>query len=226
MTHHPRPARASDYPAIAAVVDDWWGRPILGVLPRLFLDHFHHTSLVIDGPGGPLAFLVGILSPADPRQAYVHFVGVAPQARRQGVAELLYTEFFALARAGGPDHGLGGHRPRQYRLHRLSPRDGVLGNRPRRGLQRPRPGSRPLRPRPLGPAPRPPYLRAQSQRLVRVIMGLLGPEPQQSHDHGRLGRSGGSREHHVSRDYHQPLRSRPRPARPHRPAHAREIHAR
>jgi ribosomal protein S18 acetylase RimI-like enzyme len=101
VKHHPRTARASDYPAIAAVVDDWWGRPLLPTLPRLFLDHFHHTSLVIDGPGGPLAFLVGILSPANPRQAYIHFVGVAPQARRQGLAELLYTEFFALARAEG-----------------------------------------------------------------------------------------------------------------------------
>lgn len=101
MKHRPRTARASDYPDIAAVVDDWWGRPILAVLPRLFLDHFHRTSLVIDGPGGPLAFLVGFLSPAEPRQAYVHFVGVAPQARRQGLAELLYAEFFALARAEG-----------------------------------------------------------------------------------------------------------------------------
>ena len=55
----------------------------------------------IDGPSGLLAFLIGILSPADPRQAYVHFAGVAPQARRQGLAELLYTEFFALARAEG-----------------------------------------------------------------------------------------------------------------------------
>jgi ribosomal protein S18 acetylase RimI-like enzyme len=99
--HHPRTAHASDYPAIAAVVDDWWGRSLLPTLPRVFLDHFHHTSLVIDGPGGPLAFLVGILSPADPRQAYIHFVGVAPQARRQGLAELLYAEFFALARAEG-----------------------------------------------------------------------------------------------------------------------------
>ena len=125
MKHQPRTARASDYPAIAAVIDDWWGRPILAVLPRLFLDHFHHTSLVIDGPGGPLAFLIGILSPADRRQAYVHFAGVAPQARRQGLAELLYAEFFALARAEG---------------------------RTARRLRRPRPRSGPLRPRPLGPA--------------------------------------------------------------------------
>ncbi len=98
---HPRTARASDYPAIAAAVDDWWGRPVVGSLPRLFLDHFHRTSLVVEGPGGLLAFLVGILSPSDPRQAYIHFAGVAPQARRQGLAQLLYAEFFALARADG-----------------------------------------------------------------------------------------------------------------------------
>ena len=101
MNHRPRTARVSDYPAIAAAVDDWWGRPVLGALPRLFLDHFHHTSLMIDGPGGLVAFLIGILSPADPGQAYVHFAGVAPQARRQGLAQLLYAEFFTLARAGG-----------------------------------------------------------------------------------------------------------------------------
>jgi len=99
--HHPRTARAGDYAAIASAVDEWWGRPVLGALPRLFLDHFHRSSLVIDGPAGLLAFLVGILSPSDPRQAYVHFAGVAPQARRQGLAQLLYAEFFALARADG-----------------------------------------------------------------------------------------------------------------------------
>jgi ribosomal protein S18 acetylase RimI-like enzyme len=101
VNDHPRTARASDYPAIAAAVDDWWGRPVLGALPRLFLDHFHHTSLVLDGPGGLVAFLVGILSPADSRRAYIHFAGVAPHARRQGLARLLYAEFFTLARAGG-----------------------------------------------------------------------------------------------------------------------------
>jgi ribosomal protein S18 acetylase RimI-like enzyme len=77
------------------------GPPIPAGLPRLFLDHFHHTSLVVDGPGGLVAFLIGVLSPAGPRQAYLHFAGVAPQTRRQGLAELLCAEFFALARAGG-----------------------------------------------------------------------------------------------------------------------------
>ena len=99
--HRPRPAQPGDYDAIAVAIDEWWGRPVLAALPRLFLDLFHHTSLVVDGPAGPVAFLVGILSPADRQRAYIHFVGVAPEQRRQRLAGLLYDEFFALARADG-----------------------------------------------------------------------------------------------------------------------------
>lgn len=97
----PRAAHPADYDAIAAAIDEWWGRPVLAALPRLFLDLFHQTSLVVDGPAGPVGFLVGILSPADRQRAYIHFVGVAPAQRRQRLAGLLYTEFFALARAEG-----------------------------------------------------------------------------------------------------------------------------
>lgn len=99
--HRTRPARPGDYDAIAAVVDQWWGRPVLAALPRLFLDCFHRTSLVVDGPAGPEAFLIGILSPSEPEQAYIHFVGVAPEARNRGLARALYEEFFALARRDG-----------------------------------------------------------------------------------------------------------------------------
>lgn len=96
-----RMAKPDDYDAIAAVLSDWWGRPVLSALPRLFLDHFYRTSLVIDGPDGPLAFLIGILSPSEPDQAYIHFVGVSPAARQRGLARRLYEEFFAMARADG-----------------------------------------------------------------------------------------------------------------------------
>jgi ribosomal protein S18 acetylase RimI-like enzyme len=72
---HIRQARPGDYDAIAAVVDDWWGRP--------------------DG------FLCGILSPSDPDRAYIRFVGVAPQARQRGLGRQLYEEFFRLAQADG-----------------------------------------------------------------------------------------------------------------------------
>lgn len=96
-----RTAVPADYDAIAAVVDKWWGRPILGSLPRLFLDLFYRTSLVIDGAGGPDAFLIGIFSPSDAEHAYIHFVGVAPHARRRGYGGLLYEEFSRLAKADG-----------------------------------------------------------------------------------------------------------------------------
>jgi len=94
-------AEPADYDAIASRVDQWWGRPVLGSLPRLFFDLFHRTSLVIDGGDGLAAFLVGILSPSDPARAYIHFVGVDPVARSRGYGRLLYDEFFRLARADG-----------------------------------------------------------------------------------------------------------------------------
>jgi ribosomal protein S18 acetylase RimI-like enzyme len=96
-----RQARPEDYDAIAAVVDDWWGRPVLASLPRLFLQLFHRTSFAVDGADGPDAFLCGILSPSDGDRAYIHFVGVAPHARQHGLGRALYEEFFRLARADG-----------------------------------------------------------------------------------------------------------------------------
>jgi GNAT superfamily N-acetyltransferase len=103
-----RRAVPEDYDAIAAVVDRWWGRPILDALPRLFLDHFHRSSLV--APAGPQApaddrglrgFLVGFASPSLPDEAYIHFVGVAPDERGSGLGRLLYETFFDQARAAG-----------------------------------------------------------------------------------------------------------------------------
>jgi L-amino acid N-acyltransferase YncA len=82
-------------------VDVWWGRPVLASLPRLFLDHFWRSSLVIDGRDGPVAFLIGILSPSDPQRAYIHFAGVAPALRHGGLARTMYEEFFDMARADG-----------------------------------------------------------------------------------------------------------------------------
>ncbi|MFI7699015.1 GNAT family N-acetyltransferase [Nonomuraea sp. NPDC049480] len=84
---------------MAAVVDGWWGRPVLGSLPRLFLDHFHRTSMVAEGPDGMAGFLIGFLSPSAADEAYIHFVGVSPAARGAGLGRTLYEHFFVLARA-------------------------------------------------------------------------------------------------------------------------------
>lgn len=91
-----------DYEPILSVVDAWWGRPIAGSLPRLFFDHFHTTSFVASTDAVPLAgFLVGFLSPSVITDAYIHFVGVSPDARGEGVGRRLYEAFFDLAAADG-----------------------------------------------------------------------------------------------------------------------------
>jgi predicted GNAT superfamily acetyltransferase len=94
-----RTATAADYDRVIAVVDDWWGRPIRHALPRVFLDHFHATSTVAESDGELAGFLIGFLSPSLPDAAYIHFVGVSPRWRGNGLARSLYERFFALAEA-------------------------------------------------------------------------------------------------------------------------------
>ena len=96
-----RTAAAADYDQIIAVLDDWWGRPVRQALPRLFLAHFHATSVVAERDGDLAGFLVGFMSPSLPDAAYIHFVGVHPQFRGNGLARALYQRFFELAAADG-----------------------------------------------------------------------------------------------------------------------------
>jgi ribosomal protein S18 acetylase RimI-like enzyme len=96
-----RTATPADYDVIAAVVDDWWGRPVRRILPRLFLDHFHATSTIAESGDDLAGFLIGFLSPSLPGAAYIHFVGVHPGYRRAGLARVLYERFFALAASDG-----------------------------------------------------------------------------------------------------------------------------
>jgi predicted GNAT superfamily acetyltransferase len=96
-----RTAEATDYDRIISVVDDWWGRPLRHILPRLYLDHFHATSFVAERDGDLAGFLVGFLSPSLHDVAYIHFVGVDPRSRGSGLGRLLYERFFGLAAADG-----------------------------------------------------------------------------------------------------------------------------
>jgi len=96
-----RPTEA-DHARIVTVVDAWWGRPVAALLPHLFFEHFGPTSCIVEDETGQLAgFLVGFLSPSRPGEAYIHFVGVAPEQRGSGLGRELYERFFQLAR----DHG-------------------------------------------------------------------------------------------------------------------------
>src|SRR5207248_8550949 len=95
-----RPLRPSDHAPVIAVIDEWWGgRPMARMLPRLFFDHFTDTSFAADRDDGLAGFLVGFVSPAQPGEAYIHFVGVDPGERSQGLGRRLYSTFFDAVRA-------------------------------------------------------------------------------------------------------------------------------
>ncbi len=84
-------------------VNVWWGgREMAPILPRLFFLHFEGTSFVADDDEGELAgFVIGFLSQTDPQEAYIHFIGVSPARRGEGIGRTLYERFFAEAREQG-----------------------------------------------------------------------------------------------------------------------------
>jgi ribosomal protein S18 acetylase RimI-like enzyme len=94
-----RNLQPEDYDPIIINLNDWWGgRQISHALPRLFFDHFNDTSFVIEQDDQIIGFLVGFLSPSLPDEAYIHFIGVHPDYRKQGIAKTLYDHFFNLMR--------------------------------------------------------------------------------------------------------------------------------
>lgn len=84
-----------DFPYISQNLDAWWGgRNMVSMLPRLWFKDFANSSYVIRGDDSrPIAFLVGYLSQADESKAYVHFIGVDPKHRANGLGRLLYQTF-------------------------------------------------------------------------------------------------------------------------------------
>jgi GNAT superfamily N-acetyltransferase len=104
--HAIRRPRESDHPAIVEAIPRWWDTPnsdrIAMLMPRLFLQHFTSTSWVVEAESGELgAFLVGFRSADKPHLSYIHFVGVDPELRSQGIARLLYERFFEQAKESG-----------------------------------------------------------------------------------------------------------------------------
>lgn len=97
-----RNAVPADYAPIIATLDAWWGgRPMADMLPRLFFTHFRDTSFVVEQEGLITAFLCAFFSQTFPEQAYIHFVGVDPEHRKDGLGRLLYERLFDVARASG-----------------------------------------------------------------------------------------------------------------------------
>ena len=91
-----RHAEPADYVSVIAVVDAWWGgRRMAAMLPKLFFVHFRDTSFVAEDDGTLAGFLCGFRSQTYDEEAYIHFVGVAPEQRGSGLARALYERFFA-----------------------------------------------------------------------------------------------------------------------------------
>jgi RimJ/RimL family protein N-acetyltransferase len=91
----------ADRERVVAVVDQWWGRPMSGLLPRPFFAHFRDTSFVLVRGDEVVAFLVGFLSQTHHDEAYIHAAAVAPAFRGEGLGRLLYQRFADVARQHG-----------------------------------------------------------------------------------------------------------------------------
>lgn len=97
-----RSIKSSDYYAISPIINEWWdGRQMADMLPKLFFDHFNNTSFIAEVDGKIIGFLVGFLSQTYPNEAYIHFVGIHPDYRKNQVGRKLYHEFFEVVKANG-----------------------------------------------------------------------------------------------------------------------------
>ncbi|SHW09825.1 acetyltransferase, GNAT family [Mycobacteroides abscessus subsp. abscessus] len=104
-----RHAQPSDHSAIKDAIPQWWSgsrtpaqaRELSLLVPPLFLQHFGSTSWVAEDGGTLAGFLIGFHSADHGDQAYIHFVGVDPAHRGQGVGRHLYDLFFTQARDAG-----------------------------------------------------------------------------------------------------------------------------
>ena len=95
-----RNAKPTDQLGIIAALQSWWdGRDLSAMLPKLFLNHFNDTSLVIEKAGQMIGFLIGFMSPGLKNEAYVHFMGVHPDFRKIGLGKELYERFYGICRS-------------------------------------------------------------------------------------------------------------------------------
>lgn len=94
-----RNVEPGDYLPVISVIDEWWGgRQMSHLFPRLFFEHFRNTSFIIEQDNQIVGFLIGFLSQSQPDEAYIHFVGVHPDYRKQRLAKTLYELFFETVR--------------------------------------------------------------------------------------------------------------------------------
>ncbi|UOQ50161.1 GNAT family N-acetyltransferase [Gracilibacillus caseinilyticus] len=97
-----RNVTSSDYDIISPVINEWWGgRQMAHMLPKVFFVHFNDTSFIMEQKGEIIGFLIGFFSQSDQDVAYIHFVGVHPDYRKQHIGKQLYSAFFNEAEKNG-----------------------------------------------------------------------------------------------------------------------------
>ncbi len=71
------------------------------MLPRLFFTHFCGTNFIAELDNTIIGFLIGFFSQSHSKEAYIHFVGIHPDFRKQGIGSALYRQFFQAAQEFG-----------------------------------------------------------------------------------------------------------------------------
>ena len=82
-----RAIRESDYEKVTSVVNEWWGA-------GTWLGCFPASSSGTSGTRASedrelIAFLIGFVSQSREGEAYIHFVGVRPDRRKEGIGRHL-----------------------------------------------------------------------------------------------------------------------------------------
>lgn len=97
-----RNSTPADYENVIAVMPEWWnGRDLTSSVHKVFFIHFSNTSFIAEKGKELIGFLVGFFSQTDEDLGYIHFAGVHPEYRKQGIGRSLYERFFAMCEMNG-----------------------------------------------------------------------------------------------------------------------------
>jgi len=94
-----RHGEPSDHERVVSVMPDWWGgRDLSSSVLKIFFIHFRNTTYIAEANKKLVGFLVGFLSQSEKNVGYIHFVGVHPDHRRDGLGRLFYQRFFQVCK--------------------------------------------------------------------------------------------------------------------------------
>jgi len=86
----------ADYDYVVSVLDQWFGGLAHDRAHPVFFYELGSKALIAEEFGEIVGFLMGFTTEgtaSEPMTGYIHFIGIKPEARRQGVGRLLYDTF-------------------------------------------------------------------------------------------------------------------------------------